>query len=79
MVSFAMACSPFGLPVFVLCSSFFVQRGFCGGSLDGGRHLVYPEDTPLTNLQLTLLHMMGVPVERLGDSTGRFTELSGLA
>jgi hypothetical protein len=50
-----------------------------GGSLDGGRHLVYPEDTPLTNLQLTLLHMMGVPVERLGDSTGRFTELSGLA
>jgi hypothetical protein len=49
------------------------------GSLDGGRHLVYPEATPLTNLQLTLLHMLGVPTERLGDSTGRFTELSGLA
>jgi hypothetical protein len=49
------------------------------GSLEGGRHLVYPQDTPLTNLQLTLLHMMGVPVERLGDSTGQFAELAGLA
>jgi hypothetical protein len=48
------------------------------GALKGGRHLVYPQDTPLTNLQLTLLHMMGVPSERLGDSTGRFTELSDL-
>ncbi|HET9266763.1 MAG TPA: DUF1552 domain-containing protein [Vicinamibacterales bacterium] len=49
------------------------------GTLKGGRHLVYPEDTPLTNLQLTLLDKMGVPVERLGDSTGRFTELADLA
>ena len=49
------------------------------GTLKGGRHLVYPQDTPLTNLQLTLLDKMGVPVERLGDSTGRFTELSDLA
>ena len=49
------------------------------GTLAGGRHLVYPEDTPLTNLQLTLLHKLGVPAERLGDSTGLFTELSGLA
>ena len=49
------------------------------GTLAGGRHLVYPEDTPLTNLQLTLLQKLGVPAERLGDSTGLFTELSGLA
>ena len=49
------------------------------GTLKGGRHLVYPQDTPLTNLQLTLLHKMGVPSERLGDSTGQFTELSDLA
>jgi len=49
------------------------------GTLHGGRHLVYPEDTPLTNLQLTLLHKMGVPTDRLGDSTGQFTELSDLA
>jgi hypothetical protein len=49
-----------------------------GGTITGGRHLVYPDDTPLTNLQLTLLHKAGVPVEKLGDSTGRFTELSEL-
>jgi hypothetical protein len=47
-----------------------------GGTLKGGRHLVYPEHTPLTNLQLTLLNLLGVPTERIGDSTGQFKELS---
>ena len=46
------------------------------GALKGGRHLVYPQDTPLTNLQLTLLNRLGVPADTLGDSTGQFTELS---
>jgi hypothetical protein len=46
------------------------------GAMKGGRHLVYPVDTPLTNLQLTLLNRLGVPVEALGDSTGQFKELS---
>jgi hypothetical protein len=50
-----------------------------GGTLKGGRHLVYPKDTALTNLQLTLLNKMGVPAEKLGDSTGQFTELSELS
>ena len=48
------------------------------GAFKGGRHLVYPEDTPLTNLQLTLLDKLGVPIEKLGDSTGQFRELSEL-
>lgn len=48
------------------------------GALKGGRHLVYPDDTPLTNLQLTLLNKLGVPIETLGDSTGQFNELSAL-
>jgi Protein of unknown function (DUF1552) len=48
------------------------------GAFKGGRHLVYPEDTPLTNLQLTLLDRLGVPAKSLGDSTGQFTELSAL-
>jgi hypothetical protein len=47
-----------------------------GGALKGGRHLVYPEHTPLTNLHLTLLNLLGVPAERIGDSTGQFKELS---
>jgi len=48
------------------------------GTIKGGRHLVYPEDTPLTNLQLTLLDKLGVPADTLGDSTGQFKELSEL-
>jgi hypothetical protein len=50
-----------------------------GGGIKGGRHLVYPDDTPLANLHLTLLQKMGVPVEKIGDSTGTFKELSELS
>lgn len=49
------------------------------GRIRGGRHLVYPEHTPLTNLQLSLLDALGVPMDKLGDSTGQLRELSGLA
>jgi Protein of unknown function (DUF1552) len=49
------------------------------GTIKGGRHIVYPGDTPLTNLQLTLLNKMGLSTERLGDSTGQFKELSELS
>ncbi len=56
-----------------------VLVGGAGGALKTGRHLIYPEHTPLTNLQLTLLNLFGVPAEKLGDSTGQFRELSGLA
>ncbi len=46
------------------------------GQLKGGRHVTFTKDTPLMNLHLTLLDKMGVPVEQIGDSTGRFKELS---
>ena len=42
-----------------------------GAAGTGGRHVMYPEDTPLTNLHLSLLDKLGVPVETLGHSTGR--------
>ena len=57
--------------------TFLVGGG--GGTLKGGRHLVYPEHTPLANLQVTLLNKLGVPAEKLGDSNGRFRELSELS
>jgi hypothetical protein len=41
------------------------------GTLQGGRHLVFPRHTPVTNLLLTLLENVDVHAERLGDSTGR--------
>ena len=56
--------------------TFLVGGG--AGTLKGGRHLIYPEHTPLTNLQLTLLHKLGIPAEKLGDSTGVFEELSDM-
>jgi len=39
----------------------------------GGRHSQYPEDTPLTNLHLSLLDKLNVPIESLGDSTGHLS------
>src|SRR5580692_3412187 len=50
-----------------------------GLGIKGGRHLVYPEHTPLTNLQLTLMNKLGIPTAKLGDSTGQFKELSELS
>jgi hypothetical protein len=46
------------------------------GGIKGGRHLRYPKDTPLTNLYLTMLDKLKVPVENLGDSTGKLELLS---
>ncbi|HEY2573387.1 MAG TPA: DUF1552 domain-containing protein [Verrucomicrobiaceae bacterium] len=45
------------------------------GRLKGGRHLKYPDHTPMTNLLLTLLDKAGVPMDSLGDSTGKMSEL----
>jgi hypothetical protein len=39
---------------------------------------VYPDHTPLSNLQLTLLGNLGLPMEKFGDSTGQIRELSAL-
>jgi hypothetical protein len=41
------------------------------GRLKGGRHLVFKEETPMTNLLLSLLDKVGVHAETLGDSSGR--------
>ena len=51
------------------------------GRLESGRHVKYPDgEQRLTNLQLTLLNMFGLPTEEFGDSTGeRLTELSELS
>jgi hypothetical protein len=48
------------------------------GQIQGGRHLRLAKGTPLANLHLTLLEKMGVPIERLGDSTGALDLVSGV-
>ena len=53
-----------------------VMVGSCGGSIRGGRHLRYADSPPLANLWVTLLDKMGVPAERVGESTGQLEWLS---
>jgi hypothetical protein len=39
--------------------------------LKGGRHIKFPDRTPMTNLLLSLLNKAGVSLDKLGDSTGK--------
>lgn len=45
------------------------------GTVRTGRHVRYPNRTPLNNLFLSMLDRMGVPAETLGDSTGKLQGL----
>ncbi len=47
-----------------------------GGSIQTGRHIKLDAQTPLNNLYLSMLERMDVPVETLGDSTGKLSGLS---
>ena len=46
-----------------------------GGTVKGGRHIVYPKrtDTPLMNLYMAMFERMGAPARTFGDSTGVLT------
>jgi hypothetical protein len=46
-----------------------------GGTIKSGRHVVYPNQTPLNNLFLSMLDRMGVRAETLGDSVGKLQQL----
>ena len=41
------------------------------GRLQGGRHIKYADKPSIANLLVTLMDKMGVPVERIGGSTGK--------
>jgi hypothetical protein len=47
-----------------------VLAGGAAGRLSGGRHIAVQAKTPLSNLQLAMLHELGVAAESFGDSTG---------
>jgi hypothetical protein len=55
------------LPVFL--------AGGAAGQMQGGRHLLYPDGTPMANLLLSILHKAGIQQDSVGDSTGPLTEL----
>jgi hypothetical protein len=48
-----------------------VVAGGGGGQVKGNRHVMYPKETPLNNLLLSMLEKAGVQAEKLGDSTGK--------
>jgi hypothetical protein len=45
------------------------------GRMKGGRHIKYPEGTPMANLLLSILDKAGIPQDSVGDSTGILKEL----
>jgi predicted component of type VI protein secretion system len=50
------------LPIFL--------AGHANGTLKGNLHLKCPDETPMANLLLTMLHKLDVNVKSFGDSTG---------
>ncbi len=46
-----------------------------GGSVQTGKHVVYPNKTPMTNLFVSMFDRMQIPVEKIGDSTGKLAQL----
>ncbi len=55
-----------------------VLAGRGNGTLRPGRHIRFADETPMTNLYLSMIDRMGVPVEQIGDSNGRLEGLSEL-
>ena len=49
--------------------------GGASQKMEGGRHIKYKEACPLSNVHLTLLKKVGVPLETFADSTGTVKDL----
>jgi hypothetical protein len=50
-----------------------ILAGNAGGRLQGNRHLVFAQHTPMANLLLAMLEKLDVRAEKIGDSTGPLT------
>ena len=49
--------------------------GRAGGAIKGNQHLHYPQSTPHANLLVTLAQRVGVPLEKMADSTGALSDV----
>ena len=47
--------------------------GGASGQLKGGRHIRFANETPMSNLLLSMLDMLGVHQDTIGDSTGHLS------
>ncbi len=45
--------------------------GSGGGTIKTGQHFVFPKETPLNNLFMTMGHALGAELDHIGDSTGQ--------
>ncbi|QDU79390.1 hypothetical protein Pla110_10980 [Polystyrenella longa] len=52
-----------------------ILAGKAGGRIQTGRHQVYAENTPMNNLYLSMLDLVGADVTGVGDSNGRLEHL----
>jgi hypothetical protein len=52
--------------------------GNAKGRIRTGRHLVFEKDTPMSNLHLSLLDCVGVPVDHFGDASGKLEHVTDL-
>ena len=52
-----------------------ILAGGGGGALKRGRHLVLKGETPMTNMYLKMLEIMGVKADHIGDSTGKLESI----
>lgn len=59
--------SPYNLPI--------VVGGRGGGGLKTGQNLLFKKETPLSNLYLSMAHVMDMPMECFADSTGELCEI----
>lgn len=53
-----------------------LMMGRGGKAIKSGQRVVYRRETPMSNLFLSMMDRMGVPVEHFGDATGRLDGLS---
>jgi hypothetical protein len=49
------------------------------GQLQGGRHIRYSEDTPVSNLYLAIMDKLGIQADKFGDSTGKLDLITVLS
>jgi hypothetical protein len=57
-----------------------ILLGHANGKIKGNNHIKAADGTPMSNVLLSLLHMVGVEdVDVLGDSTGEFSLLNSAA
>jgi hypothetical protein len=49
--------------------------GNAGGKIAKGKHIELPNNTPMTNLFLSMADKLGMNIDKIGDSTGKLTQV----